>query len=74
MFRTLERDLGITVAGAPYIGDRWSDIEAADVVGARPVLVRTGTGVMTEAALGGRKVPVFDDLAAAARSLLDEMG
>jgi D-glycero-D-manno-heptose 1,7-bisphosphate phosphatase len=74
MFRTLERELGITVAGAPYIGDRWSDIEAADVVGARPVLVRTGTGAMTEAALGGRKVPVFDDLAAAARSLLDEMG
>jgi D-glycero-D-manno-heptose 1,7-bisphosphate phosphatase len=74
MFRALERELGIAVAGAPYIGDRWSDIEAADAVGARPLLVRTGTGAATEAALGGRQVPVFDDLAAAVRCLLDEMG
>jgi D-glycero-D-manno-heptose 1,7-bisphosphate phosphatase len=74
MFRALEHDLGIAVEGAPYIGDRWSDIEAADAVGARPLLVRTGTGAATEAALGGRKVPVFDDLAAAVRSLLDETG
>lgn len=74
LFRALERELGVAVAGAPYIGDRWSDIEAADAVGARPVLVRTGTGAATEAALAGRKVSVFDDLAAAVRSLLDETG
>lgn len=74
MFRALERELGIAVAGAPYIGDRLSDIEAADAVGARAMLVRTGTGAATEAALAGRNVPVFDDLAAAARSLLDEAG
>jgi D-glycero-D-manno-heptose 1,7-bisphosphate phosphatase len=72
MFRAVERDLGVAVRGAPYIGDRISDIEAADNVGARPVLVRTGTGAATEALLGGRGVPVFDDLAAAARSLLEE--
>jgi D-glycero-D-manno-heptose 1,7-bisphosphate phosphatase len=72
MFRALERELGLSVAGAPYIGDRLSDVEAAEGVGARPMLVRTGTGVATEASLGDRAVPVFDDLAAAARSLLDE--
>ena len=74
MFRALERDLGLSVVGAPYIGDRISDVEAADAVGARPILVRTGTGALTEAALRKRRVrvPVFDDLAAAARSLLDE--
>jgi D-glycero-D-manno-heptose 1,7-bisphosphate phosphatase len=72
MFRALERELGVSVAGAPYIGDRMSDVEAADVVGARAMLVRTGTGAATEALLGPRRVPVFDDLAAAARSLLDE--
>jgi D-glycero-D-manno-heptose 1,7-bisphosphate phosphatase len=72
MFRALERELGIPVAGAPYIGDRLSDVEAAEAVGARPMLVRTGTGAATEAALAGRRVPVFDDLAAAARSLLAE--
>lgn len=71
MFRRLERELGVAVAGAPYIGDRLSDVEAAEAVGARPMLVRTGTGAATEALLGARRVPVFDDLAAAARSLLD---
>ena len=72
MFRALERELGVSVRGAPYIGDRMSDVEAAEGVGARPILVRTGTGAATEALLGGRDVPVYDDLAAAARSLLDE--
>jgi D-glycero-D-manno-heptose 1,7-bisphosphate phosphatase len=72
MFRALERELGVSVVGAPYIGDRISDVEAADAVGARPMLVRTGTGAATVALLGARRVPVFDDLAAAARSLLAE--
>ncbi len=72
LFRGLERDLGMTVRGAPYIGDRLSDVEAAENVGARPILVRTGTGAVTEGLLAGRGVPVFDDLAAAARSLLHE--
>lgn len=72
MFRALERELGVSVVGAPYIGDRLSDVEAADNVGARPILVRTGTGAATEAVLGRSDVPIFDDLAAAARSLLDE--
>jgi D-glycero-D-manno-heptose 1,7-bisphosphate phosphatase len=72
MFRALERELGLSVIGAPYIGDRLSDVEAADGVGARPMLVRTGTGSATERLLGARIVPVFDDLAAAARSLLNE--
>lgn len=72
MFRALERELGLSVAGAPYIGDRLSDVAAAEAVGARPILVRTGSGAATEALLGARRVPVFDDLAAAARSLLGE--
>jgi D-glycero-D-manno-heptose 1,7-bisphosphate phosphatase len=72
MFRALERDLNVSVVGAPYIGDRISDVDAAEAVGALPMLVRTGTGSAAEAALGARRVAVFDDLAAAARSLLDE--
>jgi D-glycero-D-manno-heptose 1,7-bisphosphate phosphatase len=72
MFRALERELGLSVVGAPYIGDRLSDVEAAEAVGARPMLVRTGTGAATEGLLGERRVPVFDDLAAAADSLLAE--
>jgi D-glycero-D-manno-heptose 1,7-bisphosphate phosphatase len=72
MFRALERELGVSVAGAPYIGDRLSDVEAAEAVGARPMLVRTGRGAAAAALLGSRRVPVFDDLAAAARHLLAE--
>ena len=72
LFRALERELGLSVAGAPYIGDRLSDVEAAEAVGARPMLVRTGAGALAESRLGGRRVPVFEDLAAAARSLLAE--
>jgi D-glycero-D-manno-heptose 1,7-bisphosphate phosphatase len=72
MFRALERELGVLVRGAPYIGDRISDVEAAEGVGARPILVRTGTGTVTEGLLAGRGIPVFDDLAAAARELIDE--
>jgi D-glycero-D-manno-heptose 1,7-bisphosphate phosphatase len=72
LFRALERELGVSVVDAPYIGDRMSDVEAAEAVGARPILVRTGTGAATERLLGSRRVPVFDDLAAAACSLVDE--
>jgi len=72
MFRALERELGVSVRGAPYIGDRLSDVAAAEAVGARPMLVRTGTGAVTEVLLAARNVPVFDDLRAAVRSLLDE--
>jgi D-glycero-D-manno-heptose 1,7-bisphosphate phosphatase len=72
MFRALERELRLSVVGAPYVGDRSSDIEAAEAVGARPILVRTGRGATTEALLGPRRVPVFDDLAAVAGSLLAE--
>lgn len=70
LLRRVERDCGCSLAGVPLIGDRWSDIEAAESVGARPILVRTGTGAVTERALAGRAVEVFDDLAGAARALL----
>ncbi len=48
------------------VGDSLRDLEAAAAAGARPVLVRTGNGMKTEAALGGplKTTPVFDSLAA----------
>lgn len=73
LFRALERELALSVRGAPYIGDRLSDVHAAEAVGARPMLVRTGTGAATESLLERSDVPVFDDLWAAARALLDEV-
>jgi D-glycero-D-manno-heptose 1,7-bisphosphate phosphatase len=72
LLRALERELGLSVRGAPFIGDKLSDLDAADAVGARPILVRTGKGAATEPTAVARGVPVFDNLCAAARSLLDE--
>jgi len=73
LFRNLERDLGLSVRGAPYIGDKLSDIAAAEAAGALPILVRTGRGREAQTAAAARGVAVFDDLAGAARSLLGEL-
>ena len=72
LLRRLERDLGVSLEGAPFVGDRMSDVGAADAVGARAIHVRTGTGAATASALGARDNEVFDDLAAAARAILAE--
>lgn len=72
LLRRAERDLGVALAGVPFIGDRASDVEAAEAVGARPILVRTGSGAGTERALASGRAEVFDDLGAAARALLAE--
>ncbi|MEM8816668.1 MAG: D-glycero-beta-D-manno-heptose 1,7-bisphosphate 7-phosphatase [Pseudomonadota bacterium] len=58
-------------ASVLVIGDSLRDLEAAHAAGTKPVLVRTGNGRRTETELAGplQSTPVFDDLAAAARSL-----
>ena len=68
----LARHYGVALAGTPAIGDSLRDLEAARAAGATPILVRTGTGHKTEAALPGplRGIEVFDDLADAARALV----
>jgi D-glycero-D-manno-heptose 1,7-bisphosphate phosphatase len=74
MLLQLARHFDTTLAGVPVIGDALRDLEAAATVGARPILVRSGKGRRTEAALPPQfaEVPVYDDLAAAARALVDE--
>ncbi|MGB9428441.1 MAG: D-glycero-beta-D-manno-heptose 1,7-bisphosphate 7-phosphatase [Gammaproteobacteria bacterium] len=63
----------ISLQGVPVIGDSLRDIEAAESVGARPLLVRSGYGEKTLANLDvPRRVEVFADLAAAAAYLLRE--
>jgi D-glycero-D-manno-heptose 1,7-bisphosphate phosphatase len=73
LLRDIRQRVGVTLRGAPVVGDSLRDLEAAAAVGARPVLVRTGKGSATELALPREfsQVPVFDDLAAAVDSLLD---
>lgn len=72
LLRALARDRGQALGNVPLIGDRVSDLDAARAVGARPILVRTGSGAATERELGDARVEVFDDLAAAAGAILRE--
>jgi D-glycero-D-manno-heptose 1,7-bisphosphate phosphatase len=63
----------VDLAGVPVIGDSLRDLQAAGAVGAAPILVRTGKGMLT---LQMGDLPeatrVFDDLAEVARALLAE--
>lgn len=70
MLVDLARRLQTSLDGVWFIGDSKGDLLAALAAGAEPVLVRTGNGVETEAAWQGEPVRVFDDLAAAAQSLI----
>ena len=74
MLEQLARHFHTSLDGVPVIGDALRDLEAAAAVGARPILVRSGKGRKTETALPKRfaGVPVYDDLADAARALIDE--
>ena len=71
LLERLGRHYGRSLSGVPVIGDSLRDLEAAAAAGASPILVRTGNGVKTEAALPEalRNIPVYDDLAAAAAAL-----
>jgi len=65
--------LNTTLQEIPVIGDSLRDLESARIVGARPILVRTGKGERTLAKGKGLEgVPVYDNLAAAVDALLKE--
>jgi D-glycero-D-manno-heptose 1,7-bisphosphate phosphatase len=72
LYVRLARHYGVSLEGVPAIGDSLRDLEAAAAAGATPILVRTGNGRRTEAALpdGLREIAIYDDLAAAAEALV----
>jgi D-glycero-D-manno-heptose 1,7-bisphosphate phosphatase len=72
LLREIGRRTGLSLKGAPVIGDSLRDLEAAGGVGARPMLVRTGKGEQTAAALPShwQGVCVAEDLSAAVDLLL----
>jgi D-glycero-D-manno-heptose 1,7-bisphosphate phosphatase len=72
LLRQIEHDSGRRLTGTPLIGDRLADLQAAEAVGARPILVRTGLGRRTLAELGTQRVEVYADLAEAVDALLEE--
>jgi len=66
------RDLNLDPARSFVVGDKWGDIGLAQAVGARGVLVRTGTGAIAERQPrpGVTADVVVDNLAAAASWIL----
>jgi len=62
MLLDLARRLQIQLDGVPFVGDSYSDIEAARAAGAMPILVRSGKGSRTEIERSLGAVPVYDDL------------
>ena len=71
LLRQIEMQFRCSLKGRPVIGDSARDLQAAEAIGARAILVRTGNGIETERKIGGgSKVEVFDDLAAAASALI----
>jgi len=55
----------------PFIGDSVRDLEAAQVIGAKPMLVLTGKGSQTSKRIRpDQNIPVFEDLADAVDALI----
>ena len=74
LYRQIAEHFDTGLDGVPVVGDSIRDLEAAVAAGAKPILVRTGNGEKSEGLLHGKleAVPVFEDLAAFARSLVSE--
>ena len=71
MFEEIAARFHTDLKGVPVVGDSLKDLQAAEQVGAQPVLVLTGKGRKTQEAGGlPKKTIVFDNLAEAARHLV----
>ncbi len=71
LYRQAARDLGLTLAGSYYIGDKLSDVLPSAQLGGTGILLRTGHGAAEEARVAEEGQPagdwlVADDLARAA--------
>ena len=71
MFIEIGRRFGVELTGVPCIGDSLRDLQAAEAVGAQPILVLTGKGEKTlrEGSFPKNTV-IFPDLAFAVTALL----
>ncbi len=71
MFEEIAARFHTDLKGVPAIGDSLKDLQAAEAVGAQPILVLTGKGQKTQEDGGiPRKTLVFDDLGEASRHLI----
>jgi D-glycero-D-manno-heptose 1,7-bisphosphate phosphatase len=70
-YAELAHRLRINLENVPAVGNSVKDIKAAQSVGAKPILVRTGRGKQTEMNYDTNGIEVYDDLAAVANALLE---
>lgn len=70
MLQQIAKKLHITLNGVTFIGDRFSDMQAANVVGAKPILIKSQ---MTEQFLltNVSAIPIFDSLSDAVTWFLE---
>lgn len=71
MLTAIEQRFGVSLAGAPMVGDTLGDMQVALNKGMQPYLVRTGKGERTLATGDERlqTIPVFDNLLAVVEAL-----
>ena len=74
MLRKILTDYNMDPVNVVAVGDSLRDLQAAQAVGIKSILVRTGKGKKTEAQLGSEislvNTPIFDNLADAVAELL----
>ena len=71
MLEAIAERFQANLKGVAMVGDSLRDLQAADTVGAQPILVLTGKGAKTQAEGGlPKKTIVFPSLAEAARHLV----
>lgn len=76
LYLEVGRRTGHPLQGVPVIGDSYRDLQAAETVGATPILVRTGKGERTlrnhHKEIAG--MTIYDDLSSAVDMMLTEPG
>jgi D-glycero-D-manno-heptose 1,7-bisphosphate phosphatase len=71
MFEDIAHRFNVDLTDVPCVGDALRDLQAADAVGAQPILVLTGKGKQTQAAGGlPARTQIHADLAAAVKSIV----
>lgn len=72
LFKQFAQEYDIELDNIPYIGDSLKDVQAAQAVAARPMLVKTGKGIKTIADNPELNIPVFENLYDAAKFIVSE--
>ncbi len=70
LFEAFANDHNANLIGMAAIGDSLRDLQAAQAVGANPILVKTGKGRKTLTENPNLNIPVFEDLYDAAKHLI----